>query len=76
MKFAEKFGAKGAIIYDDPMSAAPHSAQDQDYIYPNGPFLPPTGVQRGSILSSSGDPLTPDYPSTGKNKICANKADI
>ncbi len=50
------------ILYDDPMSSAPKAAQH--LIYPNGPFLPADGVQRGSITDISGDPLTPEYPST------------
>ncbi|KAI8843049.1 hypothetical protein BC829DRAFT_446289 [Chytridium lagenaria] len=58
---AELAGAKGVLIYSDP--------KDDGYVhgkvYPEGPWRPPTGVQRGSVqyLSLySGDPLTPFEP--------------
>lgn len=52
MKFAEQYGAKGVLIYDDPLSCAPMIAKDR--IYPNGDFLPPEGTQRGSIFTGNG----------------------
>ncbi len=57
--FAEMYGAKGCIIFDDPK----RSAGDGNFIYPDGEFLPETGTQRGSLFTKRGDPLTPDYPS-------------
>ena len=35
--------------------------------FPNSWYLPPTGVERGSIMEFSGDPLTPGYPSKGNS---------
>ncbi|XP_077981977.1 glutamate carboxypeptidase 2-like [Glandiceps talaboti] len=54
-------GAKGLILYSDPINEAP--AQYQDEIYPDGIFLPGSGVQRGSLFKDMMDPLTPGYPS-------------
>lgn len=59
---AEQRGAAGVIIYSDPM--------DDGYfrgdVYPNGPWLPETGLQRGTIHYGgrrAGDPSTPGSPS-------------
>ncbi|MGA8743662.1 MAG: M28 family metallopeptidase [Terracidiphilus sp.] len=59
---AEQRGAAGVIIYSDP--------QDDGYYkgdpYPNGPWRPETGVQRGSVqylFKYPGDPETPGIPS-------------
>ena len=60
---AEQRGAAGVIIYSDP--------QDDGYYkgdpYPNGPWRPETGVQRGSVqylFRYPGDPETPGVAST------------
>ncbi len=60
---AELRGAKGVLIYSDP--------QDDGYFqgdaYPNGPWRPETGVQRGSVqylFKYPGDPQTPGVAST------------
>jgi N-acetylated-alpha-linked acidic dipeptidase len=60
---AEQRGAVGVLIYSDP--------QDDGYVkgdpWPNGPWRPATGVQRGSVqylFRYSGDPETPGAPST------------
>jgi N-acetylated-alpha-linked acidic dipeptidase len=59
---AEERGAAGLLIYSDPM--------DDGYFrgtaWPAGPWRPPSGVQRGSILyifNYPGDPTTPGKPS-------------
>lgn len=62
MTNAQKFGAKAILIYNDPQDFAP--VPDED-LYPHGWWLPRSGVQRGSILIGTGDPLTPRYPSKG-----------
>jgi N-acetylated-alpha-linked acidic dipeptidase len=60
---AEQRGAAGILIYSDP--------QDDGYFkgdaYPNGPWRPETGVQRGSVqylFKYAGDPETPGVSST------------
>jgi len=60
---AEQRGAVGVLIYSDP--------QDDGYFkgdaYPNGPWRPDTGVQRGSVqylFKYPGDPQTPGVAST------------
>jgi N-acetylated-alpha-linked acidic dipeptidase len=60
---AEQRGAVGVLLYSDP--------QDDGYfkgdVYPNGPWRPETGVQRGSVqylFKYSGDPETPGVAST------------
>ncbi|HUB29565.1 MAG TPA: M28 family metallopeptidase [Terracidiphilus sp.] len=60
---AEQRGAAGVLIYSDP--------QDDGYFkgdaYPNGPWRPETGVQRGSVqylFKYPGDPETPGVSST------------
>ena len=62
-KLAGEHGAVGCIIYSDPA--------DDGYIqgetYPAGPFRPPDGVQRGSVMDMpvyAGDPLTPGIGAT------------
>jgi N-acetylated-alpha-linked acidic dipeptidase len=60
---AQKYGAKGVLIYSDP-------ADDGYYrgdIYPKGPYRPESGVQRGSVQFLPiypGDPQTPGVAST------------
>jgi N-acetylated-alpha-linked acidic dipeptidase len=60
---AEQRGAVGVLIYSDPF--------DDGYFkgdaYPNGPWRPETGVQRGSVqylFKYPGDPQTPGVAST------------
>ncbi|HLH03596.1 MAG TPA: M28 family metallopeptidase [Bryobacteraceae bacterium] len=56
-KVAAEHGALGCIIYSDP--------HDDGYahgdVFPRGPFRPPEGIQRGSVMDTDypGDPLTP-----------------
>jgi N-acetylated-alpha-linked acidic dipeptidase len=56
---AEQRGAVGLILYSDPADDG-YRAGD---VYPGGPMRPEFGVQRGSVLNSSGDPSTPGWPS-------------
>lgn len=60
---AQQRGAAGVLIYSDPA--------DDGYFrgdkYPQGPYRPATGVQRGSIqylFKYPGDPTTPGFAST------------
>jgi N-acetylated-alpha-linked acidic dipeptidase len=61
-KVAQEHGAIGCIIYSDP--------EDDGYrrgdSYPLGPWRPPAGVQRGSVMDMPlyvGDPLSPGWAS-------------
>lgn len=69
VKLAEERGAVGVIIYNDPLDYAPSGLSNATYedTFPNGPYLPPSGAQRGSLFGAlSGDPLTPGFPSKGE----------
>lgn len=65
VKLATQYGAKGVLIYEDPIRGAPFGQK----VYPDGEFLPGDGMQRGSLFTGDGDPLTPFYPSTSRS-IC------
>ena len=56
---AAKAGAIGLLLYSDPADSAPKGAET----YPKSWWLPTSGVQRGTLLVTDGDPLTPNYPS-------------
>jgi len=61
-KVAAENGAIGCLIYSDPKD----DGFFQGDVYPKGPFRPPQGVQRGSVMDLPlypGDPLTPGQPS-------------
>jgi N-acetylated-alpha-linked acidic dipeptidase len=60
---AERHGAAGVLIYSDPAD----DGYRQGDPFPKGPWRPPSGVQRGSILyltEYAGDPLTPGAAAT------------
>ena len=62
-KFAAEHGAIGCIIYSDPLDDG-YGAGD---VYPEGPFRPESGVQRGSVMDwpvQPADPLTPGVGAT------------
>jgi N-acetylated-alpha-linked acidic dipeptidase len=62
-KLAAEHGALGCIIYSDPRD----DGYFQGLTYPAGPFRPPDGVQRGSVMDMPvypGDPLTPGVGAT------------
>ena len=62
-QLAQQYGAAGLILYSDP---ADDGAQ-RGAVYPNGPWRPETGVQRGSInyiWQFPGDVTTPGVAST------------
>ncbi|KAL5481832.1 hypothetical protein EMCRGX_G022084 [Ephydatia muelleri] len=56
---AQMYGCSALIIYSDPEDYAPSGT----LVYPNGPSLPPYGLQRGTLLEPEGDPLTNGVPS-------------
>ena len=58
-KVAAEHGAIGCIIYSDPQG---DGFSDGEEVFPNGPFRPADGIQRGSVMDTQypGDPLTPE----------------
>jgi N-acetylated-alpha-linked acidic dipeptidase len=63
-KVAAEHGAVGCLIYSDPRD----DGYFQGDVYPNGPYRPALGVQRGSVadMRYTGDPLTPGVGATRK----------
>jgi len=62
-KVAAEHGAVGCIIYSDPRD----DGYAQGEVYPQGPWRPKDGVQRGSVMDMPlypGDPLTPGIGAT------------
>lgn len=62
-KVAYEHGAVGCIIYSDPGD----DGYAEGDVYPDGPFRPKDGVQRGSVMDMPvypGDPLTPGVGAT------------
>ncbi|MBO9684516.1 MAG: M28 family peptidase, partial [Flavisolibacter sp.] len=62
-KLAYEHGAVGCIIYSDPAD----DGYVQGDVYPEGPFRPKDGIQRGSVMDMPvypGDPLTPNIGAT------------
>jgi N-acetylated-alpha-linked acidic dipeptidase len=61
-KVAAEHGAVGCIIYSDPRDDGYFEGQ----FFPDGPFRPSDGVQRGSVMDTDypGDPLTPGVGAT------------
>ena len=61
-KVAYENGAIGCLIYSDPRD----DGYFQGDVYPNGPYRPEYGAQRGSVMDMPihpGDPLTPGWGS-------------
>ncbi|XP_029454760.1 putative N-acetylated-alpha-linked acidic dipeptidase [Rhinatrema bivittatum] len=56
----ETYGCAGMIIYSDP---ADYVVGSNNRVFPDDWWLPGTGAQRGTVLFTIGDPLTPFYPS-------------
>ena len=62
-KVAGEHGAVGCLIYSDPRD----DGYAQGDTFPNGPFRPSDGAQRGSVMDMPvypGDPLTPGVGAT------------
>ena len=72
-KLAWEHGAVGCIIYSDPKEDGYYQGE----VYPDGPFRPAFGAQRGSVMDMPvypGDPLTPGWGSEpGARRL--NRAD-
>jgi N-acetylated-alpha-linked acidic dipeptidase len=61
-KVAWEHGAVGCLIYSDPRD----DGYFQGDVYPKGPYRPPFGAQRGSVMDMPvhpGDPLSPGWAS-------------
>ena len=73
-KVAYEHGALGCLIYSDPRD----DGYFQGDVYPKGPFRPPTGAQRGSVMDMPvyvGDPLSPGWASEkGAKKLAISEA--
>ena len=66
-KVAAEHGAIGCLIYSDPHDDG-YAAGD---VFPQGPYRPKDGVQRGSVMDMPvypGDPLTPGVGATANAK--------
>ncbi len=66
-KVAAEHGAVGCIIYSDPGD----DGYREGDVFPQGPFRPKDGVQRGSVMDMPtypGDPLTPGVGATPEEK--------
>ena len=66
-KLAAEHGAIGCLIYSDPRDDGYH----QGDVFPQGPWRPKDGVQRGSVMDMPlypGDPLTPGVGATANAK--------
>ncbi|HKK07559.1 MAG TPA: transferrin receptor-like dimerization domain-containing protein [Gemmatimonadota bacterium] len=66
-KVAAEHGAVGCILFSDPLDDGYHEGD----AYPEGPYRPAQGVQRGSVLDMPlypGDPLTPGVGATADAK--------
>ncbi|KAH9320054.1 hypothetical protein KI387_021823, partial [Taxus chinensis] len=57
---AAEAGAIAVVVYSDPQD---YGGNRTEGYYPHSRWLPPSGVQRGSIYGKIGDPLTPGWPS-------------
>lgn len=66
-KLAAEHGAIGCIIYSDPREDGYYNGD----VFPEGPYRPKDGVQRGSVMDMPlypGDPLTPGVGATEQAK--------
>ena len=66
-KVAYEHGAIGCLIFSDPKD----DGFFQGEVYPDGPYRPEFGVQRGSVMDMpihTGDPLTPGWGATAGGK--------
>ena len=73
-KLAQTHGALACLIYSDPRDDGYY----QGLTYPDGPYRPEHGVQRGSVMDMPvhpGDPLSPGFGAkTGKPRLDISEA--
>ena len=74
VKLAQTHGAIACLIYSDPFDDGYY----QGLAYPNGPYRPDFGVQRGSVMDMPihpGDPLSPGFGAkTEKKRLTLSEA--
>ncbi|XP_059147936.1 putative N-acetylated-alpha-linked acidic dipeptidase [Physella acuta] len=58
VEIAASHGAVGVLMYTDPADYTGWRAGDPR-VYPDTWWMPPTGAQRGTVMSGQGDPSTP-----------------
>ncbi|HSB09278.1 MAG TPA: M28 family metallopeptidase [Blastocatellia bacterium] len=75
-KVAAEHGAIGCLIYSDPKD----DGYFQGDVFPQGPYRPEQGVQRGSVMDMPihpGDPLTPGWGAVkGARRIPREQAEV
>jgi len=75
-KVAAEHGAIGCLIYSDPKD----DGYFQGDVFPQGPYRPEQGVQRGSVMDMPihpGDPLTPGWGAVkGARRIAREEAEV
>jgi N-acetylated-alpha-linked acidic dipeptidase len=75
-KVAFEHGAAGCLIYSDPRDDGYYHGD----VYPKGPFRPPKGAQRGSVMDMPlyvGDPLSPGWASErGSRRLSPGEARV
>ena len=75
-KVAAEQGAIGCLIYSDPKDDGYY----QGDVFPQGPYRPEQGVQRGSVMDMPihpGDPLTPGWGAVkGARRIPREQAEV
>ncbi|CAD6185257.1 unnamed protein product [Caenorhabditis auriculariae] len=61
VRLAQSRGLVAVILFSDPIHYT--SAADKSNVFPESTYLPGDDAQRGSVLATHGDPLTPLLPS-------------
>lgn len=68
---AHAAGAAAAIVYTDAKDFGGSNAEGaKRKSFPDGRWLPPTGVQVGTLYYGNGDPTTPLWPSCAPGEDC------
>ena len=67
---ARAAGAAAAVIYTDAKDFGGPGAKGKRKSFPDARWLPPTGVQVGTLYYGNGDPTTPMWPSCAAGEDC------
>ncbi|KAL6974473.1 Lysosome-associated membrane glycoprotein 1 [Sarracenia purpurea var. burkii] len=68
---AYEAGAVGVLVYTDRKDYGGGGGGAR--WFPDDKWMPPSGVQVGSVFTGTGDPTTPGWPSTGSCERLSNK---